>query len=436
MGEATGSRDEEPLVGREFDVEVGPIAHGGHCVARHEGRVVFVRHALPGELVRVRVTKGRPGDRYLFADAIEVTRPSPDRVEPPCRYAGAGTCGGCDFQHVTVARQRRLKESVITEQLRRLGGLDDAQLAALGGVQVEPVPGDVDGLRWRTRLSLAVDERGRTGLRRYHSHDVLPVRDCLIATETVVASGALWRRYSKARAVEVVADESGGAVIVPVPHRGALAPIRHRVEVGEWSAEFEVDPRSFWQVHPGAAAALAGAVLEGLAPRPGERALDLYAGVGLFGRALADAVGPDGAVLLVESDPRAAAAAAAWAEPMPQAEVRTDRVDRALQPLAEGGDRVDLVVLDPPRAGAGAAVMTTLAGMGPRAIAYVACDPAALARDVATIRTAGYRLVSLRAFDQFPMTHHVECVALLERDEGRSGAESQERDDSVGERDG
>lgn len=402
---------EGSLIGSEFDVEVGAIAHGGHCVARHEGVVVFVRHALPGEFVRARVTKGRVGDRYLFADAVAVLRPSPYRVEPPCGYAGPGGCGGCDFQHVDVAEQRRLKAAVVAEQLRRLAGIDPD---SLGGIVVEPVPGDRDGLRWRTRLTLAVDARGRTGLRRFHSHDVLPVRDCLIATEAVAHSGALWRRFPKARAVEVVGGDDRHAVVLAIPTRGRPVPVVHqRVAVEDWSAEFTLDPRSFWQVHPGAAAALTGAVLAGLAPAPGERCLDLYAGVGLFGRALADAVGPGGAVLIIEADEVAARAARGWAEPMPQAEVRAERVDRALKPLMAGRDRVDLVVLDPPRAGAGSAVITALAQLGPRAVAYVACDPAALARDLATAAALGYRLASLRAFDQFPMTHHVECVAIL-----------------------
>lgn len=412
MGEANCREGDEPRIGSQLELDTGPIAHGGHCVARHDGRVVFVRHTIPGELVRARVTRVNAKGRYLFADAVEILRASPARVSPPCRYAGPGGCGGCDFQHVTLAEQRRLKSAVVEEQLRRLGGIDVDALP--GGVRVEPVHGDQKGLRWRTRLTLAVDAHGRTGLRPFHSHEVLPVRDCLIATEAVVASGALRRRYPKARAVEVVADDSGRAIIIPLPARRPVAPIRQHVRVGAWSAEFELDPRSFWQVHPGAAATLTSAVLQGLAPRVGERVLDLYAGVGLFGRALADAVGADGAVLLVESDRRAAEAAAAWAEHVPQAEVRLDRVDRALAPLVVGGDRVDLVVLDPPRSGSGAEVITTVTRMSPRAIAYVACDPAALARDVAIAVTAGYRLRSVRAFDQFPMTHHVECVAILE----------------------
>ena len=128
------------MIGARLRLEVGEIAHGGHAVARHEGRVVFVRHALPGEVVEAEVTKGAANDRFVFADAVEVLTPSPHRVEPRCPASGPGGCGGCDFQHADVAFQRELKGRVVAEQLRRLGGIERA-------VRVEPVEGDDDGLR-------------------------------------------------------------------------------------------------------------------------------------------------------------------------------------------------------------------------------------------------------------------------------------------------
>jgi tRNA/tmRNA/rRNA uracil-C5-methylase (TrmA/RlmC/RlmD family) len=172
---------------------------------------------------------------------------------------------------------------------------------------------------------------------------------------------------------------------------------------------WQVTGSGFWQVHPGAAGVLVEAVLRGLAPRPGERVLDLYAGVGLFSAALAPAVGPGGHVLAVEGDATAAADAAVNLADLPGVSVLAERVDRALADV----DDVDLVVLDPPRTGARRGVVAAVAAAAPRAVAYVACDPAALARDVAFFAEEGYRLESLRAFDLFPMTHHVECVALL-----------------------
>jgi tRNA/tmRNA/rRNA uracil-C5-methylase (TrmA/RlmC/RlmD family) len=398
----------ELAVGEEVVVQVGPVAHGGPCVARHEGRVVFVRHTLPGERVRVRITEAKTGQRFVRGDAVEVLAASEHRVTPPCPYAGPALCGGCDFQHVALPEQRALKAAVVREQFARLAGVDVA-------VDVEPVPGDADGLGWRTRVEFAVTDDGTPGLRRHHSHEVLAVTDCLIAHDRVRAAGVLGRRWPGERAVDVVAPAAGDTVIVPVPSGEGVAPVvRETVRAGGWEAGFEVSARAFWQVHPGAAATFVGAVLEALAPQPGERAVDLYAGVGLFAAALADAVGESGEVLAVEAEGPAVASARRNLASRPWVELRPGRVERVLKPLVRQGIRADLVVLDPPRTGAGRAVTAQVAALGPRAVAYVACDPAALARDTAYLREAGYGLRSLRGFDAFPMTHHVECVAVFE----------------------
>ncbi|MDF2143581.1 class I SAM-dependent RNA methyltransferase [Knoellia sp. p5-6-4] len=399
----------ELATGDEVEVVVGPVAHGGHCVARHEGRVVFVRHTLPGERVRVRITEARPGQRFVRADAVDVLEASPHRVAAPCPYAGPGLCGGCDFQHVELSEQRHLKASVVREQFARLAGLDV-------DIEVEAVPGDRHGLGWRTRVEFAVDAEGRPGLRRHRSHDVLTVEDCLIAHDRVREAGVLGRSWPGERAVDVVAPSTTEqAVVVPVPSGEKTAPVvRESVRAGAWEATFEVGSRGFWQVHPGAAATFVDAVLQALGPRQGERAVDLYAGVGLFALALADAVGPDGAVLAVEAEGPAMASARRNTRTHPWVELRPGRVDKVLKPLVRQGIRADLVVLDPPRTGAGRQVAQQVASLGPRVVAYVACDPAALARDTAYLKEAGYGLRALRAFDAFPMTHHVECLAVFE----------------------
>jgi len=368
-----------------------------------------VRHALPGERVRVRITEGRSQDRFLRGDAVEVMAAAPERVPRPCPYAGPGRCGGCDFQHVSLSHQRVLKTAVVREQFQRLAGLEV-------GVEVEAVPGDEEGLRWRTRVELAVDTAGRAGLRAHRSHDIIPIDDCLIASERVIRSGVLETVWTGATSVDVVAaDHPDEAVVVPVPVPGKRVPrIGQRVDTSTWSGTFELRARGFWQVHPGTARTYVEHVLAELAPQRGERALDLYAGVGLFALALADAVGREGAVLAVEGDPRAVRDGVANAADHPQVEYRTGRVDRALKPLLRQRIGVDLAVLDPPRTGAGRSVIGDLVALRPRAIAYVACDPAALARDTAYLLRGGYGLRSLRAFDAFPMTHHVECIAVFE----------------------
>ncbi len=405
-------RNDDPrvsLVGTQFEAQIGKVAHGGHCVTRYDGRVVFVRHALPGETVRVQITDGRAGDRFLLGDAVEVLEPSRHRVVPRCRFAGPGKCGGCDWQHSELTYQRELKAAVVAEQFQRLAGLEV-------DVVVEALPGDEEGIRWRTRTEFAIDDSGAAGLRRHHSHEVIPIEDCLISTERVIETGVLDRRWPTATSVAVV-DASGetGAVTVPLPQGNSTVPyVTERVDTGDWSAEFRLSARGFWQVHPGAAAMFVAHLLRELAPQPGERAMDLYAGVGLFALVLADAVGPTGAVLAIESDPRAVADAKGNLRLRPEIELRRGKVDRILKPLVRQGIHADLVVLDPPRTGAGKSVMKDLAALRPRAIAYVSCDPAALARDVAYARDAGYGIRSLRAFDAFPQTHHVECIAVLE----------------------
>jgi tRNA/tmRNA/rRNA uracil-C5-methylase (TrmA/RlmC/RlmD family) len=409
QGQGQGQDPRASLVGTAFEVRIGKVAHGGHCVARHDGRVVFVRHALPGETVRVQITDGKAGDRFLFGDAVEVLEPSAHRVVPPCQFAGPGRCGGCDWQHCELTYQRELKSAVVVEQLQRLAGLDV-------DVAVEALPGDEKGTRWRTRTEFAIDAAGAAGLHRHHSHEIIPVDDCLISTERVIETGVLQRRWPMATSVDVV-DASGEprAVTVPLPSRDSNVPyVTERVDTGDWSAQFRLSARGFWQVHPRAAATFVVHVLRELAPQAGERALDLYAGVGLFALALADAVGPAGAVLAIESDSRAIADAKGNLRLHPEVELRRGKVDRALKPLVRQGIRTDLVVLDPPRTGAGKSVIKDIAALAPRAIAYVACDPAALARDVAYARDAGYGIRTVRAFDAFPMTHHVECIAVLE----------------------
>lgn len=357
---------------------MGAVAHGGHCVVRlpePEARVVFVRHAIPGERVVLEITEGTEGDRFWRADAVEVLEPSPDRVVAPCPAAGPGLCGGCDFQHVALKRQRELKADVVREQLVRLGRLA-ADDPIVSGVVVEAVPGDEEGLRWRTRVEYALTADGRRGMRAHRSHRVVPVDDCLIA-----------RRDAR------------------TPGPGLT--VAH-VDTAHGSHDFTVATDGFWQVHPGAPAVLVDTVLGLLAPQPGESVLDLYAGVGLFARFLADATGPGTRVVAVEGDPSACAHAR---EHLPV--VTCGSVDRVL--ASSYDEPFDLVVLDPPREGAGRTVVEQVVDRAPRAVAYVACDPAALARDLATFAELGYRLTALRAFDLFPMTSHLECVALLEK---------------------
>jgi tRNA/tmRNA/rRNA uracil-C5-methylase (TrmA/RlmC/RlmD family) len=320
---------------------------------------------------------------------------------------------------VDPAAQRTLKATVVQEQLARLAGLPDVD------VPVEELPGGP--LRWRSRARFAVDRSGAAGLRRHRSHDVVVLDDCPITVEPA-AQAVLGRRWPGAGAVDVSVDSRGAVTTTRLDRRGQPTSSRvvrpggelpeepsARAERHAGGRDWEVEGTGFWQVHPAAADALVAAVAGFADVRAGETVLDLYAGAGLFGGVLAPVVGAHGRVVCVESEEAACAAAAANLAGLPQAEVWQGDVDAEGldELLAELGSAPDVVVLDPPRAGAGQAVSRLLARTGARAVVYVACDPAALARDVAAFAEGGYRLAAVRGFDAFPMTAHVECVALL-----------------------
>jgi tRNA/tmRNA/rRNA uracil-C5-methylase (TrmA/RlmC/RlmD family) len=393
------------LVDTLIELEIGAPAHGGSCVARHDGQVVFVRHALPGERVMARVTE--QSKHFARADAVEVLVASEHRVVPPCPAARPGGCGGCDWQHADAEFQRDIKATVVMEQLTRLAGIDRP-------VAVEALPGN--GFGWRTRVRFAVDSSGRAGFRRHRSHEVEVVDGCPIAHPLVEAAGVESKRWDDTHEVEVAVSVGSGARLVrTAAGRDGSMRVREGGTLEEHAAgrRWRVSPGGFWQVHPDAADVLTAAVMSGLQPRAGERALDLYAGVGLFAGSLAIAVGDSGHVIAVESSSVAAMDATRNLAELPQAKLVRADVALALGRPEQFGV-VDLVVLDPPRSGAGARVVGGIAGLHPRAIAYVACDPAALARDLATFASHGYELTSMRGFDMFPQTHHVECVAILE----------------------
>ena len=390
----------DPLaVGDEVVLEVGPIAHGGHCIAHHAGRTLLVRHTLPGERVRARVTA--VASKVSRADAVEILSASPDRVEPRCAFAGPGGCGGCDFQHVALPAQRELKRQVIGDALRRFADLPDT----LSEVRV--VPGDTDGLHWRTRVTWQVDAGGDLGFYGARSHRVIPVAECPLTTAGIAA----WRRTASpmpgSRRVLAVED-SDGTTAVQADGRAVLGPatIHQRVQQRAW----DLPLNGFWQVHPGAASVLVDAVLDLARPQQGERWWDLYGGAGLFSAFLAEAIGETGSVDCVEGFAASAQQARAALRDLPVVSVTHADVRHW---TARQQGPVHGVVMDPPRTGAGADVVRAVAGLRPSRVVYVACDPVALARDVRTFREHGYTLEALSAFDCFPMTHHVECVALL-----------------------
>ncbi|WP_460774783.1 class I SAM-dependent RNA methyltransferase [Microbacterium sp. GXF7504] len=425
--------------GDEIELDITGVAHGGVFVGRFEGRVVFVPDTLPGERVRVRLTDTRKSS-FWRGEVVEVLDASPDRR--PHVWAQADLSrpaperpGGADFGHIALARQRALKLDVLRDALTRIGRLE---LPAT----VEParsivgVDGDVlaeereDGTGWRTRVSLHVDEEGRVGPYAARSHTVVPVAELPLATAAVARAAAKLVGHAPGR-IDLVQPADGRVRVLPRPDKArATDKVRETVVERVGDREFRLDAGGFWQVHRLAAATLHGVVTEelrALGPLdPGARHLDLYGGVGLFAAAVGDLVGSAAKVTTVESDARATEYAGANLAEWVGARAETGRVEHWIRRLgetaspAERGRLADgVVVLDPPRSGAGIEVAKAIAGLRPRAVVYVACDPVALARDLAAFAEAGYRAERVRGFDLFPHSHHLEAVTTLTPVSGR-----------------
>ena len=381
-------------VGDRITVEIGPIAHGGHFIARHKGQVIFVRYGITGEEAVVEITS--TSSKLARGDAIEILKPSKDRVVPPCKYAVPGGCGGCDFQHIEISAQLELKRSVIREQFSRLGRIE----IDLDVLPVEPT----NGLHWRTRMDFAISKNGKPGLYSARSKEVTEIDQCLIAVEAI-NDPAMFSRSWKGEDRLEVAVSSSGEKNVSRGGRSISGPTQLHEVVGEHT--YEISPTSFWQSHSAAPTTLTKLVMDLMALRPGDQVCDLYGGVGLFTAPMAEDVGDIGKVHLIESSHRATQDAIKIFEKMKNVTVHSGRVEQKL-PLI---NRVDVILLDPPRTGAGEMVIKQMLAKKPRTIVYVSCDPASLARDARALEEGGYHLNHIVGFDLFPMTQHVECVA-------------------------
>ena len=384
-------------VGQIVEVEIGAIAHGGHFVARHNGQVIFVRHAITGENCKVRITA--VNSKIAHADVIEVLSASADRVTPPCKYAGV--CGGCDFQHISISAQLKFKRDIILEQFLRIGKID---LIADGfdfGVQLLTPE---NGLHWRTRMDFAVSPNGKIGFYGARSNQVVEIEDCAIADERMKVRELVERSWKSDARVEV-ALSSTSEISVMRSGRSISGPTQLTEQVSGNS--FRISPVAFWQSHRNAPATLVKAAMAQLGVKAGDWVCDLYSGVGLFGAEILQQVGKQGVVNLIESDKTAVSDARKIFAKHENVNIYAGLVDQQLPQVK----RADLILLDPPRTGAGDSVIKQMVKLRPRKIVYVACDPAALARDAKYLQESGYKLDHIEAFDLFPMTQHMECVA-------------------------
>ncbi|RPI55372.1 MAG: class I SAM-dependent RNA methyltransferase [Chloroflexi bacterium] len=406
-----------------IDLELTAMAHGGSALGRHEGRVIFVPYAIPGERVRVELVEEH--QRWARARLVEILRPSPHRVQPPCPYFGQDKCGGCQWQHISYEEQLRLKAEVVADQLLRIGELE---------VAVEEPIGAEEPWSYRNHAQFYVTEDGHLGFLTIDSRDVIPVEECYIIDSLLddlwmaldmywpqlyrltlrcgVATGELMAVFEldhyedfdievdfPVSCVLLLADGET-AVLMGEPH--------FREEVA--GREYRISAGSVFQVNSGGAEALVTLVRELLAPGGDETLLDLFSGVGLFGLALA---GDVGRVIAVEEDPGAAGDLLHNARDLANVELRQGEVREVLAGIQEP---VQLLVLDPPRAGAGQGVLEEIVRLAPGRIAYVSADPASLARDARHLVGGGYRLARLQPVDLFPQTFHIGSVALFVRE--------------------
>ena len=399
------------------EVSVGDPAHGGHAVARHEGRVIFVRGAAPGERVRVEVDNPDPDAKFWRGRTISVLEASADRIDPVWPFGAEHEFGGGELGLLTLSAQRAWKQSVVEELLERIGGVQVE-------VPVLSMPDDDAnlGLATRTRVGLFANAEGQLGFRPLRSEDIVVTEELPIAVSGLIDSGLLQQRYPAGTKVEFALSSSGEDPLVVVdgePQPDASGFLRTSVteivptRLGD--QHYRVSAGSFWQAHKDAPAALVEQVLDAVGDVAGRKVLELYSGVGLFTKPLAAVVGRTGQLTAVEGNETAVSDAHHNVHGLTHVRVVRSEVLPELRRVVEADEMIHTVVLDPARSGAGKSVIEQLGLLEPAQIVHIACDPAALARDVSLYRQAGYELVRVTALDLFPGTHHIEVVALLRR---------------------
>ena len=390
-------------IGEILRVEIEKVAHGGHFIARYEGAVIFVRHGIPGEVVEVQITG--LDKSFARADVVAVIEPSPMRQVAPCQYAGS--CGGCDFQHIEISHQRQLKSDVIAEQFARIAKMEI-------DVEVEEVSAP---LHWRTRFAASTNKRGDAGFKGARSNSVIPISSCPILIPEIDFPTLPFDRIGEDQRIEVAFDSSGNRTVAVMNQRlernseravPTIVEGDNQLHYSVKDFNYQVSQSSFWQSNINAPDKLVEAVLEFAEFKAGDHLLDFYGGVGLFAGAALPILGPGGRIDIVEGSSSATSDARANFNGAENVFIHTGDVVKELKKFK----RADVIVLDPPRTGAGKPVIESAVQLKARAIIYVACDPAALARDTGYLNDAGYHLEDIRAFDLFPMTHHIESIAL------------------------
>lgn len=408
-----------------LDLHLTAMAHGGAALGRSQGRVVFVPYTIPGERVRVEIVESH--GRWAQGRLLEVLEPSPHRVTPPCPHFGPEQCSGCHFQHMAYEAQVEFKRQVVADQLARIGGLAD--------VDVEDCVGAAEPWGYRNYVQFSVTPDGTLGFLTADAHRIVPVQECLVLDPLLddiwTALDMEWPQLHRLSlrcgsatgdlmAIFELDHYADFAIEVDIPVScvllladGEVAVLMGNSHLWEHVAgqDYRVSAGSFFPVNTAGAEALVSLLCNSLAPSGGETLVDIYCGVGLFGLSLANEVGR---VIGIEAESSAAADFQHNARELDHVQLIQNKAQTALGRL---GKPVDLVVLDPPRSGAGQPVIDEIARLRPMRLAYVSCDPATLARDARHLVQAGYQLREVQPLDLLPQTFHIETLALFARDD-------------------
>jgi 23S rRNA (uracil1939-C5)-methyltransferase len=418
-------------------VEITKPIYGGAFLARAEGKAIFVPLTLPGEQVRIRITQNKSG--YSTAEPSEIVTASPQRIVPPCPHFGA--CGGCNYQHTGYENQLAIKQEILRETLNRAGVQPPQQIATL----------EADPWSYRNRIRLAFDAAGNPGYRSRKSHAIIPISQCPIAAPLLVsaaqaAAESLQRVPANLRPTELLlfcnaeetallttffAADSAGVRLEPLAralHERIPALQSAQLAAGgrpghpprtlaQWGADsisysaagfdYRVDQGAFFQVNRWLIDALVNHVAQN---QSGKLAWDLFAGVGLFARRLTASFER---VVAVESAPASRSALIHNLRSTSGEALDSDTLQFLRS--APQDESPDLIVVDPPRTGLGAEIVTFLAAIAAPALVYVSCDPATLARDLRALIASGYAIEAITLADLFPQTFHLETIVHLRR---------------------
>jgi 23S rRNA (uracil1939-C5)-methyltransferase len=406
-----------------FELTLTEMAHGGSALGRHDRRTIFVPYAIPGERITARITDDRK--RYAFAEGVRVLEPSPHRVAPRCAHFGPQRCGGCHFQHIAYAAQLEYKRDIVLDQLKRIGGFPNPV--------VRPTLASPDEWEYRHHATFHVNQAGDLCYVGTDNAALIPVEEChIIRPELLNLLGELdFESIPELDRVRLQIGSDGDLMVIlstkddEAPELEVTMPVSINLLLSDnepvnligsthvhytvRGRRFRVTAGGFFQVNLPQAEALVDLVLQKLNLQGGEKVLDLYAGVGLFTRFLAERAS---LVTSVESYPPAVTDADENLADLDNIDLIEGSVEDVLPELE---DTYDAAVIDPPRTGVEPEALDALVERGPRAIVYISCEPATLARDAKRLVAKGYRLVDVQPVDMFPQTYHIECVAYFTR---------------------